>query len=257
MMSEIGKDIRMNKKGEESTPTGSIIKVVIAVFVLVIVVIALYLFFTGKGMAFFKFLPGFNETKPKLEGPEIFSYNFLDDKIRYYDGNAWNDFEGKTIEINDKKFSYTGVYGNFSGFGYFSTKDKVIVLGSTAALTIRAVLIGRSNKGQFNGIYKTMTGEYWCALSVDDSSFVCGKSAAGASLPIDKQNLVKVEMIKWKKEILSKPMKISYYNIYLKKDESVYACTRILASQGKYYLVADLDNSVAEADKDKAVCKVN
>lgn len=112
----------MNKKGEEGgAGVGNTIKVVIAVFVLIIVILGIYIWFSGKGIPFFQYLPSFNQTKPGVVDNELFKYAIASDKLQYYDSNNWIDFKpGTTVEANGKKIAYNQlkddmVYSTFIG----------------------------------------------------------------------------------------------------------------------------------------------
>jgi len=99
---------KMNKRGEEeSSNTGAIIAAVIAAVVLVLVIIGLYLWFSGSGLPFASYLPGFNQTKPPVVDMEILRYRILQDKVQYYDGIKWNDFKDQgSVEMNGKTIYY-------------------------------------------------------------------------------------------------------------------------------------------------------
>ncbi len=114
---------KMNKRGEESSPTGGIVKAVIAVVVLVIVAIALYFYFSDKAIPFARNLFGFNDTKTGVTGVEILGYSFFDGKLKYYDGNSWIDFEGKTIELNEKRIDYASTKSAFKSYFIDSRKS--------------------------------------------------------------------------------------------------------------------------------------
>jgi len=99
---------KMNKRGEEeSSSTGAIIAAVIAAVVLVLVIIGLYLWFSGSGLPFASYLPGFNQTKPPVVDMEILRYSIANDKVQYYDGTKWNDFSTQgSVEMNGKTIYY-------------------------------------------------------------------------------------------------------------------------------------------------------
>jgi len=106
---------KMNKRGEEeSSSTGAIIAAVIAAVVIVLVIIGLWLWFSGSGLPFASYLPGFNQTKPPVVDMEILRYRILQDKVQYYDGIKWNDFSTQgSVEMNGKKIEYNPTFYTF------------------------------------------------------------------------------------------------------------------------------------------------
>lgn len=117
----------MKKKGQgEGSPIGVTVLVAIALVVLVVVIYAVYSFATGRAIPFVDSLPGFGQVNPVIEDIETLRYDLTTDKVQYYDGTDWLDFQGNDkvegkVTLGEKELDYDKVYEDFTG--YYYSKD--------------------------------------------------------------------------------------------------------------------------------------
>ncbi len=261
------KRIAMNKRGEEqSTGTGAIIAAVIAVVVLVLVIIGLWMWFSGKGLPFFEYLPGFNQTKPPATGLEVLRYKFSEDKVQYYDGVKWNDFEmQKNVELNGKTLDYTKTYTSLVAYFFFDV-DGERPIADRGTLTYRLVYQpGGSSppmgwwdslKAGFFGSYSKLQvkngevliipagGGEGYALYLDGTLSGLTKDGKSYSyLPslTNSQTLLKKDVIEWRDSVLNKPVEIGF-TLENGKIESVKVCVDKSRYNSDKDLVVDLSN---------------
>jgi len=131
--------IMSDKKG---VAVGYLIAAIVAFFVLFVVL------FGGLGGPsglksvsdrILNFFPTFGGGEVSVEGVNILRYDIAEDKVQYYDGERWVDFEKQgEIKLRNKKLNYVDVRGEYKNYWYggersapksldLSTDEKIII----------------------------------------------------------------------------------------------------------------------------------
>lgn len=103
-----------------------------AILALVILAFVFYSLFikTGAPLAnFYKNLPGFGQSIPKIKDVEIVRYDLVSREIRFYDGENWNLLKGKA-QLNNKEVIADMLNKDFHDYFYDVNKRSTYPVGS-------------------------------------------------------------------------------------------------------------------------------
>lgn len=193
-----------NKKGQsESSSIGGIVAAVIAVVVLAIVIMALYSFFSGSGTNILRWLPSFNDTKPRVTNLEILSYNLKEDKVQFYDGSNWVDFKNQaSVKLNDKTVQYSASYNTFFDYYYGrrdSSKDYSATFNEKYPGLVRQFVPIQDQMDHY-GVDLNNKGYYIAGDNFSPTPL--GQFTGGDS--------IKPDLIAWRDSIVYEPVSITY-----------------------------------------------
>lgn len=132
----------MNKKG-----AGKLLGYILASIVLVVIVLGVYGFFKNQG-SFFQFLPGFNFTRPAVDGDAIVRYSIGSDSVEYYDGVQWYSFRGKQV-LGSHEIDPNVLKSEFNSYWYQSrdTNERIMVVPSSSEIVPKTAQIISFEKG--------------------------------------------------------------------------------------------------------------
>lgn len=97
------KELTGNKRGQFNW--AKTLGWILGVLLLVLVGILLYYFFTGKAIPFFSYLPGFNETRPRINAL-MYRYDIATGNIAYYNGDVWIERQDLSNVVDLSATSY-------------------------------------------------------------------------------------------------------------------------------------------------------
>ncbi len=135
----------MRRKG--SLTIDQVIKMVVVAAVLIIVALALWAFYTGqfnwgKGIP----IPGQQNLTIKVESA-TFRYLPASDKVEYYTGTTWEGFNGKNLDIGDKRIKYETIRQNFYDYYFISPTKELVKIPSN----YQNEIYGRDYVSDING----------------------------------------------------------------------------------------------------------
>lgn len=247
----ISKKLNEAKMRKGEMVVSPIMIAIIAVFVLIISIIGVSMF-GDKISGFFKVIPSFNESLSGEKSSEVFRYVIPGERIDYYDGVSWKEFDGE-VDVNGRILVKEEILNSFRGYYYRSNSqvDTMSVLKQMKSSEVVYVFDGEKS-GEvvifIKNTNKRLILENNDVLSVED----------GAGKRIDyfgaDRKEIKEKAIIWRDSIFSKPMKFEYS---LADGEKLIGETcvekKVTSVNGKFerYLIADFNKAGENCGNEK------
>lgn len=108
----------MKDRRGEADGISAFIVAIIAISVLSIVGLGYYLYQSDTIRNIDNLIPGFNLTQQEIEKFEIVRYDIVDDKVQWYDGTEWQEFQSDKIRLGSKSVSGNSLRNRFQNYWY-------------------------------------------------------------------------------------------------------------------------------------------
>lgn len=114
--------LQLNKRGDEVSGAGALLRALLAIVILVLLVWGFYGAMTGHWIP--NFIPSFNQTSETKSELALVRYVISEDRVDYYDGATWREFGEAERELQGKTYNGAVLRRDLREH-YFDSQEKI------------------------------------------------------------------------------------------------------------------------------------